>query len=132
MAGKLAGRRNVERRDDADDGGNFVRRQRAAAQAENLVRGARGVGGALEHDVRGNERTGDRTGLRADLRHPYGRVPVDRRLHLLGVNLESADVDDAAAASEKVITVPAALDDVAGVDKPVWIGERPVGLVQVA
>ena len=50
-------------------------------------------------------------------------MPVHNSLDLLGVNFQSADIDDAAPAPDKVVTVAALLYNVAGVDKAVIVGE---------
>src|SRR5437867_1321859 len=53
-------------------------------------------------------------------------MPVDRRLDFLRVDLQAADVDEAAAPAEKVVPVAAAFHHVAGVDEAVVIAERGV------
>ena len=65
-------------------------------------------------------------GLRRDsrARHPHVGMPVDHRLDLLGMNLQAADIDDAAAPADEVIAVAAQLDHVAGVDEAVGVGQR--------
>src|SRR6185312_8884145 len=51
-------------------------------------------------------------------------MAVDHRLDLLGMNLESADIDDAIRAADKVVAVAAALDQIARIDEIVWVFER--------
>ena len=65
-------------------------------------------------------------GLLRDLRarHPHLGMPVDHGLDLLGMNLQPADIDDAAAPADEVIAVAAQLDHVAGVDEAFGVGER--------
>ena len=54
-------------------------------------------------------------------------MPVDHRLDLFGMNLQAADIDDAAAAAGESVTVAAQFHDVAGIDEAVLVGERRVG-----
>ncbi len=51
-------------------------------------------------------------------------MPVDHRLDLFRMDLQSADIDDATLAADEVITLAAPLDNVAGVDKAVGVGKR--------
>ena len=51
-------------------------------------------------------------------------LPVDDGFDLLGMNLQAADIDDAAAAADEMIAIAAQLHHVAGVDKAVVVGER--------
>ena len=39
------------------------------------------------------------------------------------MDLQSADIDDATAAAGEVITIAATLDDIAGIDETVGVGE---------
>ncbi len=65
-------------------------------------------------------------GLRRDLARDIrtSGMPVDDGLDLLGMNLQAADIDDAAAAADEIIAVATQLDHVAGIDEAVVIGER--------
>ena len=51
-------------------------------------------------------------------------MPVDDGFDFLGVNLEAADIDDAAAAADEVIAVAAQFHHVAGVDKAFVVSQR--------
>ena len=51
-------------------------------------------------------------------------MPVDHGFDFLGMNLQAADIDDAAAPADEVITVAAQFDHVAGVDESVLVGQR--------
>ena len=51
-------------------------------------------------------------------------VPVDDGFDLLGMNLQAADIDDAAAPADEVVAVAAQLDHVAGVDEAIGVGQR--------
>src|SRR5881628_1701483 len=53
-------------------------------------------------------------------------MPVDRRLDFFRVDLQTADVDEAAAPAEEVVPVTTAFHHVAGVDEAVVIAERGV------
>ena len=52
------------------------------------------------------------------------RMPVDHRLDLFRMHLQAADIDDAALAAGEITAVAALLDDIAGIDKAVGVGER--------
>src|ERR1043166_767132 len=49
---------------------------------------------------------------------------VDDGLDLLGMNLEAADIDDAAAPADEMIAIAAQLHHVAGIDKAVGVSQR--------
>src|ERR1700690_1491066 len=75
----------------------------------------------LDHDIGDNDGAGDRVAPRLDERHAYARMAVDRRLDLFGMPLEAADIDDAAAPTDEMITPVAQLNHVAGIDKTVLV-----------
>ena len=58
-------------------------------------------------------------GLRRDLARdmPYFGMPVDDGFDFFRMNLEAADIDDAAAPSDEMVAVAAQLDHVAGIDE---------------
>ncbi len=64
-------------------------------------------------------------GLRRDLARDIrtSAMPVDHGFNFLWMNLEAANVDDAAAPANEVIPVAAQLDHVAGVDEAVRVGQ---------
>ena len=51
-------------------------------------------------------------------------MPVDHGLDLLGMDLEAADIDDAAPPARKEQPLAARLDDVAGIDEAVVVRQR--------
>ena len=55
---------------------------------------------------------------------PHAGMAVDHRLDFLGMNLEAADIDDAAAPADEIIAIAAQFDHVAGIDEAVGIRER--------
>src|SRR5437879_3557632 len=59
-------------------------------------------------------------------------MAVDHRLNLLGVDLQPADIDDSAPATEEVVAVLASFHDVAGVDEALMVHERRAVLVDIA
>src|SRR5215472_15315595 len=59
-------------------------------------------------------------------------MAVDHRLDLLGVHLLPADVDDPAAASDKMVAAAAQLDDVAGIDKAILVKGRGNAVAEIA
>src|SRR6185437_12241224 len=86
-AGQLAGTGNVQRGDEPQNPRDLVRREVLAAERQNLpVEIRQGIvvrvrtGLVLQHDVRGDERTGDPALLRSHHRHADRRMSVDRRL----------------------------------------------------
>src|SRR3954469_2717492 len=59
-------------------------------------------------------------------------MAIDGGFDFLGMHLEAADVDDSAAASEKVVALAATLHHVAGIDESVGVAEGAVGTIDVA
>ena len=52
-------------------------------------------------------------------------MPIDDRLDFFGMNLQAADIDDAAAAAGEDIAIAAPLHHVAGIDEAVVIAQAP-------
>ncbi len=107
-------------------------RQRIAAELEDIAFDLRQrVAGLLtsgfEHDIGDHDRTGDRARFGPHERHAHLRMAVDHRFNLFGMNLQPADIDDAAAAAGKDVTVAVQFHDVAGIDKAVLVAQRHVG-----
>ena len=50
-------------------------------------------------------------------------MAVDHRLDLLGMHLQAADIDDAAAPADEEVAAAAQLDHVAGVDEALRVRE---------
>src|SRR5580704_13355492 len=125
---QFAGRTDVERRHDRDGRRNLVARQGFAAERQYFVldlllaASARAIG--FQHDVGNHDRAGDRALLRPHQRHSHLWMPVDDRFDLLGMYLQSADIDDAAAAAGENVTIAAPLHHVAGIDETVAIAQR--------
>src|SRR5262245_4663989 len=108
MTGQLAGGGNPERRHETNGRRDLVRREALVTDLKNLALEVHTVaGGGLlrEDDIGGDEGTCDRASARPHHRHADGRMTVDRRLDFLRVDLQSADVDDAAAPAEEVVAV---------------------------
>src|SRR6202011_736276 len=76
-----------------------------------------------QDDIGDHDRAGDRAAARSGARHAHLGVPVDDRFDFLGRNLQAADIDDAAAPADEVVSVPAQFDHVAGVDESVLVGQ---------
>src|SRR5437016_1822323 len=100
MAGQFARGADGERRHETNGGGDLVRRKRLAADLPDLSLHSCVVVGATrlreQDNVRGDERSRDWISSRPCLRHPHEWVPVDRAVDFFGIDLQSADVDDAA------------------------------------
>src|SRR5580693_1753729 len=125
---QFAGRADVEHGHDRDGRRDFVARQRVAAKLQYVVLDllllaarARAIG--FQHDVGNHDRAGNRALLRPHQRHSHLWMPVDDRFDLLGVNLQSADIDDAAAAAGEDVAIAAPLHHVAGIDEAVMIAQ---------
>src|SRR5207248_7793370 len=86
----------------------------------------------LENHIGNDDRADDRALACPDARQADTLVTVDHRFDFLGMYLEAADIDDAAAASGEMATAAALLDDVAAVDKSVFIGENEIDPTGVA
>src|SRR5438128_3781948 len=134
---QLAGAVHAEAGDEVDCRGNLVPRQRLATMPQQLFldlghAAGRALGDRLELDVRDDERAGDRTLSCAHARHPHARMAVQHRFDFLGMDLEPADVDDAAAAADEVVTLTASLDHVSGVHEAVGAEQRLVARVEIA
>src|SRR3954470_11779172 len=139
VARDLAGCRHVQGRRKPQHGRDLVGRQRLSAGREDLVAHGLllrlpGVAGRrlVEHHRRDHDRARDRVLAALDERHPHARMTIDDRLHLLGVNLEAADVDDAASPPDEVAASSALLDHIAGVDETVGVGERGARRADIA
>src|SRR5271156_6043423 len=77
-----------------------------------------------QHDVGDHQCAGDRIRTRENATRAHRRMRVERRLHLLGMNLGAADVDDSAAPTEKKQPIAATLDHVPGIDEAPLVRER--------
>src|SRR5664279_3390110 len=121
---QLSGRRDVELIDEAEHRRHLVRGERGAAIGEDFTANgiaADSVAASGENDLGHHDAAGDRAFARSGPRHPHLGMAVDDRLDLLGMNLESPDIDDAAAPTDKIVAVPPQLDYVAGVDEAVAV-----------
>src|SRR6516225_9066240 len=114
IAGELSGFGDVERRHDADRGRNLMGRELVAAGAEDLLPDAAIiVAGKLRRSLVRQDHIGhddgarDRIAPRLDERHPHPLLAVDDGLDLLGMDLEAADIDDAAAPADEIIAIAA-------------------------
>src|SRR3984893_10046028 len=131
-ARQFAGCRDVEGRHDADRRRNLVDRQRVAAELQDIaLDGAelivRALASRFQDDIGDHDRAGGRTFLWPHQRHADLRVPVDHRLDLFGMNLEAADIDDAATAAGESVTGAVQFNDVAGIDEALFVEERRGG-----
>src|SRR5437867_3126274 len=117
MTIQLAGCGNRERGHEPNRGRNLVRGQALVTDLQDLALEVRSpaarAGLSVQDDVRGDERAGNGTSPGTHHRHPYRRVPVDRRLDFLGVDLQSSHVDEAVPPAEEVVPIAAALHHVA-------------------
>src|SRR5450432_4840046 len=123
---QFAGRRNLERGYEFDHGRHLVRRQLGPAIGQNLIADVVApayIAAIGENDIGDHDRTGDRALARSGAGHPHLRMPVDDGLDFLRMNLEAANVDNAAAPADEVISLAAQLDHVAGVDEAVAVSE---------
>src|SRR5580698_8640860 len=124
---QFAGRGDVERRHDRDGDGHLVARQGFAAERQYVVLDSQLAAGTptigFQHDIGNYDRAGDRTLFRPHQRHSDLWMPVDNRLDLLRMDLQSPDIDDATAAASKDVTIAASLHHVAGIDEPITIAQ---------
>src|SRR6185437_11715380 len=113
---QLAGCGDGKRGHDADGGRNLVPRQRVAAELENLILDVSLVFGALarrlQHHIGDDDCAGERAALWPHQRHAHLRMPVDHSLDFFGVNLQTADIDDATPPPDEIKSIAAALDHV--------------------
>src|SRR2546421_6551636 len=86
------------------------------------------VGLGVQHDVGDHERARDRALPRSHERHPNAWVAVDDRLDLFRMDLQAADVDDAAPTADEVVAIAPSLEHVCRVDEPVGVHES-LGLI---
>src|SRR2546430_3123751 len=125
LANQLSGRADVERRHESNRRGHLVGGEPLVAEAEDVgLVGRRRL--AVDDDVGDDQRSGDGTAPRPDAGHADGRVTSDHRLHLFGVHLLAADVDDTRPTTEEVVAVTALLHDVAGVHEALLIAQSDV------
>src|SRR5690242_18321788 len=103
---QFSGTTDFERVDEADRRRYLMRRQIAPARGEDIT--LQSGGGRLAaatrpyHDLGDDDRAGERALARLDLRHLHRRVPVNHRLDLFRVHLESTDIDNTAAPAHKM------------------------------
>ena len=71
-----------------------------------------------EHDIGRHYCSQDRVAACPHTRYANRRIAVQNRFYLLRIYLLSAHVDHSFAAPEEIIAIAAALDQVAGIDKP--------------
>src|SRR3984957_18755927 len=105
---QLSRRRDIERRYEFDHGGHLVRRQLRPALGQNFFADSAAtthIAAIGENDIGDYDRAGDRALARLGTRHPHLGMPVDDGFDFLGMNLQAADVDDAAAPADEVISL---------------------------
>jgi len=136
---RFSGRRHVQGRDKTDDRRNLVVRQCLTTDRQDLALDdgrpaarAGAVGRRPQDDVRDHDGAGDEIPSRANQRCPHLRMAIDDRLDLLGMNLQAADIDDAAAPADEIAALAAALHEIAGIDKPVRVHEGRVFRADIA
>ena len=123
---QLSGRRDIERVHESDHGGHLVRRKTSPAIGKNHVSdlvSPTSVAAISQNDIDDHDRARDRAAARPGAGHPDLGMPVDDRFDFFGMNLQTANVDDTAAPADKVVSVAAQLDHVAGVDESFRVGE---------
>src|SRR6202022_3799933 len=122
VPGQLPRRRDVERRYYFNHGRHLVRRELCPAIGQdfvtNIVAPAQ-VAAIGQNDIGDHDGAGDRAAARSGAGHPHPRMPVDESLDFLGVNLEAANIDDAAAPADEVVPVSPQLDHLAGIDEAI-------------
>ena len=125
MARELSTLGDRQFRNDAQERGRFVRRQRGAAGGEDLgLQPFASDNAFAQDDLGGDQRSGDRILAREDAACAHGVVSVERRFDLFGMHLRAADVDDAAAPSGEQVAIAAPFDDVARIDEAVRVMQR--------
>src|SRR5437660_3164688 len=134
---QLAGRSDVQGRDDGDRGRNLVRRQRVATMLQDLLLEAGGssvdgVGPRGQHHVGHDQGAQERVVSRPDPRHPHPWVAIDHRLDLFGMDFQAAHVDDATPSADEVIAACMRLDHLASVDEALRVREALGRVAQVA
>src|ERR1700733_3098523 len=116
----LTGGRDVELFDKLDHGRHLVGREARPAIGNDTaldVVASAGIAAVGKNNVGDHDGAGDRTFACLDARHPHRVIAVDYGFDFFGVNFQTADIDDAATAADKVIAVAAQFDHVAGVDE---------------
>src|SRR5665213_3059332 len=127
VPGQLSGRGNIERADEPDHSGDLVGRQRRPAIGQYLIAdltAPAGVAAFNQNDIGDHYAAGDRAASRFGARHAYLRMPIDDGFYFFRMNLEAADIDDAAPPSDEVVSVSAQFNHVTGIDVPLSIGQR--------
>src|SRR5258708_24818819 len=92
---QLSRRRDVERGNEFDHGGHFVRRQLRPAIGEDFFAdlvAAAWVATIGQNHIGNHDRTRDRAAPRSRARHPDPPMPGDHRFDLLRVNLPTPDI----------------------------------------
>ena len=104
-------------------GGSAVRHAARMSSRSRSVLGRRSLA-AFQHHRRDHDGAGDRVLSAFDARHVNGRVPVEHRLDLFRMDLQAADIDDAAPPPHEIIAVIPQLDHVSGFDEALGVDER--------
>src|SRR6185312_9874291 len=127
VPGQLSGCGNIERADEPDHSGDLVGRQRRPAIGQDLIAdltAPTGVAAFNQNDIGDHDAAGDRAASRFGARHAYFRMPIDDGFYFFRMNLEAADIDDAAAPSDEMVSVSTQFDHVAGIDEPLSVDQR--------
>jgi hypothetical protein len=129
---------DIEGSDKADCGRDLVGRQRAAASFEDLGLDWLRVNAEIYRLIGFDDNVGSDDGARNrvppgfDKRHLHLGVAVYDRLDLLGMDLLAADVNDSVPSADEVIPTFSHLDNIARIDKAVFVCERFAGTAQIS
>src|ERR1700733_6341079 len=123
VPGQLSGRGDIERANEPDHGGDLVRWQRRPAIGQNLIADLSATAGGSsfsQNDIGDHNSAGDRAAPGFGARHSDLGMPVDHGFYFFRMNLEAADIDDAAAPSHEMVSVSAPFDHIAGIHEPLY------------
>src|SRR6266851_3564082 len=93
-------------------------------QRSDLSAGAAGLRLFLQDNLGHDDRAREGILSRAHERHPHVRMPIDDRLDLFGMDLQAADIDDAAFSADEMVAIAAQLQHVAGVHESFMVCQR--------
>src|SRR5271166_4450435 len=137
MPRRFSGGREIERSNEAYGRRHLVLRKAVTADLQDFVLELEGsliglIAPPSEDHVGDDDGTGDGILSSAHERHADIGMAVDDGLDLLGMHLQSPDVDDPAPPSDEKVTPAAQFDDVAGIEESFRIEQRPLDAAQIA
>ncbi len=81
---------------------------------------------SLYNDIGNHNCAGNRALSGLHQRHPHTCVAVDHSLDLLGMDLETPNVDDPVSSANEIVAIAPEFEHIAGIDETVLVREGPI------